>query len=314
MDFRQLRTFVNVAELGSISLAAERLHIAQPALTRQIQALESDIQVRLFERNGRGVSLTSQGKTLLIRATMILQEVEHARAEMVSEEVVLTGQVSFGVPASLTDLLAGPLVQKFAELYPQVNLRIQSAYSGHLLEWLQHGAVDLGVVYEVSKSPMLKLRPLLVERLYLAEHSEAASRSDVPFAEVAARHLVLPSRQHGIRLLVEEAAAQIGVEILPLVEVDSLPLQVDLVRRGLGATILPLSSIHSEVRQGLLSARLIVEPTITARLALASSVDHPMTPAAQRFADMVMGEVAEAVSAGRWEGLPSAEEYHGTFD
>jgi len=304
MDLKQLRSFVNIAELGSISLAAERLHVAQPALTRQIQALESEIEVRLFERNGRGVSLTAQGRTLFARAIMILEEVEHARAELKSEQMMLAGMASLGVPASLSCVFTGPLVKKFVELYPQVSLRIMSAHSGQLLDWLKQGAIDLAVLYEASKSSTLKLRPLLTEQLYLIERAEASNAAVASLAEVASHPLILPTTQHGIRAPIAEALVSSGMEMTSVVEADSLPLQLDLVMRGLGVTVQPLSAVFPYLGEDLISARLIVDPEIPLQLVLASSVDNPLTPATRRLADMIVAEVEEAVGAGRWRGLP----------
>jgi DNA-binding transcriptional LysR family regulator len=307
MDLKQLRSFVNIAELGSISLAAERLHVAQPALTRQIQALESEIEVRLFERNGRGVSLTPQGKTLLARAIMILEEVEHARAEMKSEQLTLTGTASLGVPASLSCVFAGPLIQKFAEQYPQVHLRILSAHSGQLLDLLKQGVIDLGVLYGASESSTLRVRPLLVEQLYLIERAGSSNASVASLAEVASHPLILPTRQHGITTPLAEVMESNGIEMVPVVEVDSLPLQLDLVMRGLGSAVQPLSAVLPYMDSDLFSARLIVAPEIPLRLMLASSVDNPTAAATRRLADMIIGEVDEAVRSGRWSGLRPVE-------
>jgi LysR family nitrogen assimilation transcriptional regulator len=305
MEIRQLRTFVHVAELGSISLAAERLHIAQSALTRQIQALEAELQARLFRRHGRGVVLTPQGTLLFTRATVILREVEQARAEIKFEETALSGDVSFGMPPTVADVLSGALIEKFSRLHPQVKLRVASGYSGHVLDWLQRGIVDLGVLYEIKQSPTIKSRHLLVEQLFLVERADpkAARAPDAPFSEIASLRLVLPSRQHGLRLLVDGVAAQAGYNLDPVTEADSLPVQIDLVRRGLGATILPFLPVFADVDAGILSARPIVAPEITRRLVLASAVDRPVSPAIQRFAETVMSEVTELVESGRWKGI-----------
>lgn len=305
MEVKQLRTFVHVAELGSISLAAERLHIAQSALTRQIQALEAEVEAQLFRRHGRGVVLTDQGTALFARATVILREIEQARAEIKSEHAVLSGEVSFGMPPTVADVLSGVLIEKFSRLHPRVKLRVVSGYSGHVLDWLQRGVIDLGVLYENRLPSTIKSQPLLVEQLFLIEpaRERPAPPPTADLAEVATLRLVLPSRRHGLRLLIDSVAAQAGYVFDPVVEADSLPVQIDLVRRGLGATILPFLPVFAEVEAGVLSARPIVAPEITRRLVLASVVDRPPTPAIQHFAAMVVAEVAELVESGRWKAI-----------
>ena len=134
MELRQLRTFVHVAELGSFSAAAERLHIAQPALSRQIQILEQELGVNLFRRHGRGAVLTEQGQLFLPRATLVLRELERAREELRSDDTDLAGQVSFGMPPTVADVLSTPLIEHFSASHPQVKLRVASGYSGHVLD------------------------------------------------------------------------------------------------------------------------------------------------------------------------------------
>src|ERR1700675_1303336 len=107
MELRQLRSFVHIAELGSFSLAAERLHIVQPALTRQIQSLETELGVRLFVRHGRGVMLTSQGEALSFRAIAILREVEQVRSDFRTDGNFLSGEISFGMPPTVAEVLSG---------------------------------------------------------------------------------------------------------------------------------------------------------------------------------------------------------------
>ncbi|MBS7697652.1 MULTISPECIES: LysR family transcriptional regulator [unclassified Chelatococcus] len=305
MEVKQLRTFVHVAELGSISLAAERLHIAQSALTRQIQALEAEVDAQLFRRHGRGVELTDQGAALFARATVILREIEQARAEIKSEQAVLTGEVSFGMPPTVADVLSGVLIEKFSRLHPRVKLRVVSGYSGHVLDWLQRGAIDLGVLYENKLPSTIRSQPLLLERLFLIEPPgpRPVEASVASLAEIADLRLVLPSRRHGLRLLIDSVAAQAGYAFEPVVEADSLPVQIDLVRRGLGATILPFLSVFADVEAGTLLARPIVEPEITRRLVLASVIDRPPAPAIRQFAAMVMSEVAALVESGRWRAI-----------
>ncbi|OKO85363.1 hypothetical protein AC629_19275 [Bradyrhizobium sp. NAS80.1] len=305
MELRQLRSFVHIAQLGSISLAAERLCIVQPALTRQIQALEVELSARLFVRHGRGVVLTPQGESLLARATSILLEVERARAELKSDSTVLSGEISFGMPPTVADVLSGSLIEKFSNFHPGVKLRVNSAYSGHVLEWLQKGSLDLGVLYEAAQQPMIKSRPLIVESLFLVERSSGKEpNSDaVCFHDVARARLVLPSRQHGLRILIDNVAMRHNVPISTVAETDSLPVQIDLVRRGFGATILPLVSVFAGVAAGEFTARPIVEPEITRRLLLSHAVDRPPQAATQAFAETIVSEVIDLAESGKWPGV-----------
>ena len=301
MDFRQLRTLVNVAELKSIRLAADRLNIAQSALSRQIRALEEELQVRLFDRNGRGVEPTADGCALVARATVILREIEQARTEM-GRGAALRGEVSFGMPPTVADVLAGPLIERFMCLHPQVKLRVVSGYSGYVLDWLQRGTIDLGILYGARHPVTVRSRPLLVEELFLIRKAGRAGEGPTSLAAISAEPLILPSRQHGLRLLLDELAAKEGLELNPVAEADSLPVQIDLVRRGLGATVLPLLPVFQHVESGDLTAHAVSSPSITRRLILAHTVDRTISTATQQFARLVSSEVSSLVTRGHWAG------------
>ncbi len=310
MDFRQLRTIVNVAELKSIRLAADRMNIAQSALSRQIRTLEEELQVRLFDRNGRGVEPTADGHALVARATVILREMEQARAD-IGRGGVLRGDVSFGMPPTVADVLAGPLIERFMQLHPQVKLRVVSGYSGYVLDWLQRGTIDLGVLYGARHPTTVRSRPLLVEELFLIRRAGGSGGGQISLAAIAAERLILPGRQHGLRLLLDELAAKEGMELDPVAEADSLPVQIDLVRRGLGATILPLLPVFRHVESGELTAHAFVSPGITRRLILARTVDRQISSAAQQFARLVRSEVASLVAKGRWAGTLAEPDVEG---
>src|SRR3954469_10734762 len=124
MDLRQLTTFVQVADLGSLSKAAERLRIAQPALSRQIRLLEEELKVTLFTRHGRGMVLTPAGELLRGRASGILRQVEEARADLMEEAGAVRGRVVFGMPPTVGDVLATRLIERFLALHPEVRLRV----------------------------------------------------------------------------------------------------------------------------------------------------------------------------------------------
>jgi DNA-binding transcriptional LysR family regulator len=303
MELRQLRSFVHIAELGSLRMAAERLHIVQPALTRQIQSLETELGVRLFVRHGRGVFLTPQGDALLPRAIAILREVDQVSSDLKTDGTFLSGEISFGMPPTVAQVLSGALIEKFSLRHPLVKLKVVSAYSGHVLDWLQKGVLDLAVLYENKALPLIRSRPLITEELMLIENSSGAVPGlPIKFLEAAALKLVLPSPQHGLRQLVDTMGARHGICINPAVETDSLPVQIDLVKRGFAVTILPLAPVFDEVASGRLSARAIVEPELSRNLLLATPADRPHKAASRVFADMIVAEVRELADSGRWRG------------
>lgn len=175
MDFRQLRYFVAIVEEGSISAASRRVHIAQPALTRQIHALEADLGVSLFDRGARGISLTVTGKALYEEAKQLLEDRERVIARIGSLGQGVTGKVTVGVTVAhlwvpeIKQVLSG-----FRERYPQVALEVFPLLSGPQSEKLKDGSIDAGFLYIDDNSPdYLRTRMFHKDNLVLAvpEHS-----------------------------------------------------------------------------------------------------------------------------------------------
>lgn len=304
MDLRQLNTFIQVADLGSLSKASDRLRIAQPALSRQIRMLEEELKIPLFDRHGRGMALTSAGELLRARAGNILRQLEETRADLNQEAGAVRGRVVFGMPPTVGDILATRLIERFMALHPEVTLRAVPAFSGYLLDWLHAGEVDIAVVYGTEANASMRLSPLLVESLCLVTPPGVAlaPHHAIPFAEAAREKLVLPSPQHGLRRLIEREARALGIELQITVEADALQVLKGLVQRGLGCTILPLASVHEEVAQGLLGAAPIIDPHLSRKLVVAQPLGRQASNAVRRFEQVLRQEVGDMVREGIWDG------------
>ncbi|WP_274427138.1 LysR family transcriptional regulator [Chelativorans sp. YIM 93263] len=303
MELRQLRTFINVAELKSISAAAERLHIAQPALSRQIQSLEEELGVCLLRRHGRGVEPTEEGEFLVERANVVLKEIERIYSEIKTDDPVLRGSISLGLPPTVADVLATPIIERTYYNHPDVRLRVVSGFSGFVQDWLQRGTIDIGVTYEGREVHSVRSHPLLLEELFLIQPAEA-SHDDQPVscADALRQKLILPGSPHALRKLLDMTASNHGVTLNVVLEADTLPTLLELVRRGLGSTVLPLVSVFDEVRKGRLRARRIVDPAITRKLVLWTPIDRPSSRLTQQFTAMLIDEVYALVASKRWPG------------
>lgn len=304
MDLRQLTTFLHVAELGSLSRAADRLRIAQPALSRQIRLLEEELKVTLFTRHGRGMVPTSAGELLRARAGSILRQLEETRTELIQEQGAVRGRVVFGLPPTVGAVVATRLIERFLTAHPEVTLRVVQAFSGYLLDWLQGGEVDIAVVYGGAATAGVRASPLLVETLCLVAEAGRGLQPHqaIPFAEVAAQRLVLPGPQHGLRQLVEAEARRRGLALDIVVEADDLPMLKELAAKGLGATVLPRAAVHAELAAGLLGAAPIVEPHLSRKLVVAEPLGRRPSNAVRRFGAVLRDEVSAMVRAGIWEG------------
>src|SRR3954447_25659803 len=165
MDLKQLRTFREVAEAGSLSRAADRLRLAQPALSRPIRLLEAEIGTALFARHGRGMQLTEAGQAFLDRIAGPVRQLERAAEDVRALAGAVSGQVALGMMPTLACVLAGPLARRVAAEQPAISLRIVEGYTGHLVEWVQRGVTDATLLYGPAEALHLRVTDLLIEEM-----------------------------------------------------------------------------------------------------------------------------------------------------
>ncbi|HBM60910.1 MAG TPA: LysR family transcriptional regulator [Citreicella sp.] len=305
MDFRQLRNFIQVVELSSITAAAERLNIAQPALSRQVKALEDELNVSLLRRHGRGVMPTEEGIRLARRAKAILEEVEDMAGDISGNSAPLSGTVTLGLPPTVAEILATHMIERTMTRFPDVKLRVISGFSGHVQDWLLRGKIDLGVAYEGQKSPSIRAQPIIIEQLFLIQSAQTEGGRDgvpIPVRDALGKPLILPNPEHGLRGRVEAISQEEQIALDVVLEIDILSTMLAFVERGLGSTILPLVSVIDHVRDGRLIARPIVQRTIDRTLVLMTPLNRPGSRLASSFAEFLTAEVHAMVATGQWPG------------
>lgn len=146
MDIRQLRYFLTIADEGSISKAAKKLHMSQPPLSQQLKLLETELGVQLLERNTRNITLTNVGEALLYRTRQILDLFELTKNEVMDIHEGLDGTLSIGTVSSVGATFLPNIMQRFHQMYPRVNFEILDEDSDKIMEMLTHGMIDLGII------------------------------------------------------------------------------------------------------------------------------------------------------------------------
>ncbi|MBP7914198.1 MAG: LysR family transcriptional regulator [Vitreoscilla sp.] len=296
MNLKQLEYFVSVAELGSFSKAAVVLDIAQPALSRQVRALEIDLRETLLLRNGRGVTLTQAGQRLFEHSVAILQLVAQAREDMGATRDEPVGRITIGLPPTIGRQITLPLIDGFKRQMPKARLAIVEGLSTHVAEWITSGRVDLGLLYNPESPPGLEIKPLLEERLYLVQAASGERRATsqaLPLAQLGRYPLVVPERAHVIRRLIETQATLAGLKLNIAWEVSSIAAIIDLVCAGYGHAVLTASAVAASGHADELSVRPLIEPPLASVLCLATSSHKRSTPltrqATQLLVDLVRG-------------------------
>jgi DNA-binding transcriptional LysR family regulator len=305
MDIRQLKALVTVVEVGSVTRAAELLHLVQPAVTRQIRTLEHELGVPLFERTSQGMRPTKAGISLAERARRALTELDRARAEITPTPGLVAGIVTVGLLESAAELLAEPLVCAVTRGHPDIELRLMTAYSGHLQRWLDDGDLDLSLLYNLTSTPSLNVTALVREQLWAVAPPQAGldPARPVRFAEVAGQPIVMPTPGHGLHTLITSGARQAGVEINAVVQTNSMNLQKQLVRGQQGWTILPAVGIAGDLATGTLSAAPLCEPEIWRSIVLGMPRTGRVPASVEVVARELVTQVESLVQSGRW---PSA--------
>ncbi|CAB3910440.1 LysR family transcriptional regulator [Achromobacter denitrificans] len=314
MELRQLRYFLRIVELGSMSKAAKDLYIAQPALSSQITNLESELGARLLSRSVRGVSPTRAGDALYLHAQAVLRQIERLKYDVANTDALPGGPVSVGLPTSAANVLAGPLIAAVQQRYPDIQLRIVESLSGHLQELVATGRLEISLLFEpapgsrplpknTQKGANIQWVPLIDEDLYLLELPSGPQEASTASLEEASRiPLVLPGKTNVTRQIIERSFADAGLAPSVMMELDSLSTIQSIVESGQAATILSLSALVGAGVREKLSARSVDEPPLRRRLSLCNSDVLGMGAAAEVIGELIPELVRDLVASGRWAG------------
>jgi LysR family transcriptional activator of glutamate synthase operon len=307
MDIRQLRYLVALAEERHFTRAAEREHIAQPALSQQIRKLEQEAGLALVERTTRHVALTVAGELLVARARRILAEVEAAEAEFESLTGLHTGRVTVGAMHTMGPVDISLALASFHHRYPGVELSIREESSEDLAEMLRVDELDLAFlsVTERIESHGIGLHQLLVEELVAVlpiEH-RLAGRRQVRMVELAGEQFVSYRAGARLRELLVGAGRHAGFEPRVMLELNESGRIRRLINRGLGVAILPRSDAESPGAP--VATATLIDPSLSRDITLAWREGRRHSPAAAAFLALARETLGETEPAPpRSGGVP----------
>ncbi len=282
MDLRQLRYFLSVIEQGSISKAADALHVAQSAISLHLNRLETELGCDLVHRTSRGIVPTESGIRLATRARSLLADLATIADDVRGNELTPNGSVVVGMPTSLGIALTVPLALKVRQAHPKIQLRITEGLSGHMSQWLTSGELDIALTFNDERLPGAMTECVARENLRLVTSAGAGLPSEPLDAPALFRlPLILPGRPHGLREEVERAASRHGLRPNVILEIDSLEHIKALVAENVGYTILS----QRVASHGGLAERLrwleISQPKIERVIYLARPTARPQSTAAK---------------------------------
>ncbi|QCR35610.1 nitrogen assimilation transcriptional regulator NAC [Nissabacter sp. SGAir0207] len=301
MNLRRLKYFVKIVDIGSLTQAAEILHIAQPALSQQLATLEGELHQQLLIRTKRGVTPTEAGNILYGHAQTILRQCEQAQHAVYSAGQALSGQVAVGLATgSAASELALPLLQAVRDQHPGIVLYLSENAGAALGEAMTSGRMDLAVLYGNKAPAGLRYTPLAHEDLYLVGSTAVPNPGAfIELAEVAKQSLFLPRSYHVMRKLVDEALALRRLQAKVIGEIESAPTLTAAVASGLGATILPESAARAMVGPAKAWMSRISGPGIQVPLSLCLADNRPLTPAAEAVKKILLSLMGEGAPSAR---------------
>lgn len=281
-----MRFFIALFEEQSITRAARRVNVVQPAVSMQLRKLETDFGVTLFERSPQGLVPTGVARGLYPMCVRILADVHRAEQFLSESSGAVTGSINVGVLPSVAQSVLGDLLIVYTRLYPQVIVRCYEGYSANVAGWLAQGALDFAIVTAMEGEARLKLRPLITEQLVAVTGPDGLPAADtITGAELLKLRLVLPSGRNALRVLIDTAFERLGMQVAAALEVDSLAAVFRVVESPGWASILPETALRGRPRDGPLRWRPLVEPAIRRSLSIAFHPSREPSLAGQKFID-----------------------------
>lgn len=302
MDVRKLRQFLSIVDAGSLSRAAARLNIAQPALSHALQGLETELGVQLLERHARGIALTEFGVLLADQARVILREVDRA-SELINDRIASpSGEARIAVCSLLSGLLGRPMLSRLRETMPGIRLVLLDRDAEQGRADVISGAVDMALAYSSQPSPEVALRPLVVEDLALAlpPGSAIASRR-LRLEEIGDRELVLLPRGSPIRQIIDDATARHGLRLQAAGEIGAIEDIFAALQAGF-STILPRSVAERLAERGSGAFAVLDDPRLPCCAYLLTPRNRPLPRPAALAQTLLVEAVEELVQSGAWAG------------
>jgi LysR family transcriptional regulator, transcription activator of glutamate synthase operon len=290
MELRQLKYFVEVARLEHFSMAAETLHVAQSALSRQVGLLEKELGVELFEREGRNVKLTYIGKLFAEQAMMALKAIDNA-SQIVEEYLdPERGMIRVGFPSSIASSTLPTIIAAFKKVYPEVRFHLRQGSYEFLTEGVKNREIDLAFIGPVPASdPELQADILFLERFValIPDTHSLATKSSLSLHELEKGSFVLFPKGFVLRQIVVDACHQAGFRPFIPFEGEDLDTIKGLVSAGIGVTLLPESTLFENRPNGTVTLK-VSHPEVKRTVGIVTPKNRQLSPSEKLFYEFVL--------------------------
>ena len=284
----ELRAFLIVAQNQSFVAAAITLNMSQPALSRLIQNLEKQLNVKLFHRTTRSVQITSEGRELVAVSERLLNDLRIGakRIQDISEEE--SGQVVISAVMSVAHASLSDIVRQFHQMFPSVEVHIKEGVHGTVLEEIRSGASDLGITYIDDMPESVRVAKLGRENFYLAfpKNHRLAIKQGVKLSDLKDEDLISMPWNSRTRISFESAASSLGIRLRYVATVNQFGTMLQLVKNGIGVAIVP-GGVLSQIDNLLIETRPIISPKANRELGIISLKERELSKYASSFSTLV---------------------------
>jgi DNA-binding transcriptional LysR family regulator len=292
VNLYHLNTFLAVARSTSFTRAAEDLHLTQPTVSSGVSELEQSLGVKLFNRSGRSISLTMEGRLLVSYAEQIQDLATEAQDRIHHREVEPGESFRFGAIDAAVIYLLPEILEAYHSRFPQVNISVQVDASRFLVEEVLSGRSEFGVISLPYSHPKIETLPLHEDAMPLVVGSghPLAKRKRVRLEEVAQETLILFHEGSVSRKPVDEHLAEVGLTPGRVMEMSSPEAMRKLVESGVGVSCLPWQTVRESVEEGTLKVLRVVGVDLSRQIGLVWRKGRYFSPAIQAFLDLVVGQ------------------------
>lgn len=291
IDFDGIQAFVAIAELGGFSKAAEQLHVTQTALTRRVQKLEAYLNLRLFDRTTRYVELTAVGREFLPQAKAIVSEMTLAVGRLKDMSKHARGGFTLACVPTMASHVLPTAIRRYAEAYPGNRIRLIDTSAYEVRDAVLHGQAEIGIGVPTDRHPELLETPLLEEPLMFfcrVEHP-LSQRNSVTWSDMREIDLIVVSSMTATRVFTDYQLAKRGISLSGAYEVQHHATAISLVAAGVGAAILPASTLEDGARPGVRRIPL-TNPVVKRRISIIRRKNSTLSPAAKAFFELLAAD------------------------
>ena len=297
ITLRQLKAFHTIAEVGSFTRAAQRLQIAQPAMSLAMRELERELDVRLLDRTTRRVELTGAGREFLLATEKIIDDLEHSIRSARDLTYRKRGRLVVAAPPLLAAMIVPPVFAAYKETNPGIELHLVDTQTDDIVVRVRSGAADCGIGTFAEDEEGIRREVLLKDSLMLwcRSGTPLAEKKAITWSELRFASLIMLTHASNIRAIVDRACENAGHAPQPAYEVSQMTTAIMLVEAGLGVAPLP-TYVGSFAYRRKVTGRPLIEPQVRREISFVQSSNRSLSPAAEEFLRLLR----KHARASRW--------------